>query len=337
LEKYLGETEKELFFSFYQKEMGLYFIINDFTEKTFVSGDILFVSPKGFLKIVFTTISTDNVLFVTGQCNNYCLMCSQPPTKRNDISFYYKLNKHILKWMPDKTSELGITGGEPTLLEEKLVYLIKQAYAKNPNMAIHLLSNGRAFVKKDYSALFEEFSQHDFIIGVPIHSDYEVDHNRIAGNKTAYSQTLLGLYNLALYNVGIELRIVINQLNYKRLPQIAIFIFRNFPFVKHIAFIGLETTGLMLKNIKQLWIDPLEYIDNLEKAILELSEWGMKTSIYNLPVCLLKPSLYQYMRRSISDWKETFLKECEICILKKECCGVFSTSKMLSKNIKAFV
>lgn len=323
-------------FSFTDSKSPYYFIPRK--EMDLFNGDILFFSPRGYLRTIFTLSSSDNVLFVTNQCNNRCLMCSQPPTTNNDINFYFNLNKTILHRIPCSTSALGITGGEPTLLKNRLLDLIDLAYQRNSTIGIHVLTNGRAFANKHYASLFERYNTRDFVLGIPLHSDYEMDHNLIAGNSEAYNQTLLGLYNLALYQIGIEIRIVINRINYQRLPQIAAFIFKNFPFVLHVTFMGIEYTGFMIKNSDIMWIDPTEYIDYLEKAVCELSEWNMNVSIYNLPLCLLKPSLYKFAVKSISDWKEVYLKECDKCLLKNnECGGVFSTSKIQSKHIKAFV
>ena len=60
-----------------------------------------------------------------------------------------------------------------------------------------------------------------------MNSDYYKDHDMIAGAKGAYRETMLGLYNLALCGVDIELRIIVCALNYKRLYNISQFIHRN--------------------------------------------------------------------------------------------------------------
>lgn len=306
-------------------------------EHDLENGEILYVLPNGNARTIFSPSSLDNTLFVTEQCNNRCLMCSQPPTLKNDINHFFRLNTQLLKLISSDTSCLGITGGEPTLLGSRLLELIRLAFKKNPELSLHMLSNGRAFADKVYAYSFAEFTGKDFMIGIPLHSDFELDHDRISGVKGAYNQTLLGIYNLALFDIKIELRIVLNKINYKRLPQIANFIYRNLPFVSHVAFMGLEYTGLTLKNSSQIWINPTDYIDYLEKAVLELADWDIRTSIYNLPLCLLRPSMFPYSRQSISDWKECYMKQCDICKLKGECGGLFSTSQAHNYNIDPFI
>jgi len=109
----------------------------------------------------------------------------------------------------------------------------------------------------------------------------------------------------------------------------------NFPFVEHVAFMGLEYIGYTVKNKGILWIEPQKYMNELEEAVLHLADMGMNVSIYNLQLCLLKPSLWRFARKSISDWKQKYLEECSGCSLLDSCGGVFDTSKKHSNFIQA--
>lgn len=119
------------------------------------------------------------------------------------------------------------------------------------------------------------------------------------------------------------------------MPQLAKFIYKNFPFAEHIAFMGLEYIGYTPFNDDKLWIEPCEYMDQLEQATMFLDTVGMNISIYNLQHCLLRPSLWRFSRKSISDWKRDYVKECLNCTKLADCGGVFATSKKLSEKIKA--
>jgi hypothetical protein len=47
-------------------------------------GDIVVIRPQtGFLRVLYRKASTHNSLLVKRACNNYCVMCSQPPS--NDL------------------------------------------------------------------------------------------------------------------------------------------------------------------------------------------------------------------------------------------------------------
>lgn len=279
--------------------------------------------------------SNDNSLFVTSQCNNKCLMCAQPPLQKNDVEYYFQKNISLIQSAPVELSDIGITGGEPTLIGNKLFELIGCIRQYLPKTLIHILTNGRRFTDIHYTKSLAVLGIDNLLLGVPLHSDYSRDHDLISQAHGSYDETMRGLYNMARYNLEIELRIVINKINYKRLPKLATFIYKNLPFVKYISLMGLEDTGYSIKNHNQIWIDPANYQDELEEAVIELVDWGMNVSIFNLPHCLLKESLYGFARKSISDWKVKYIDCCEECRMKSECCGLFSTSKKQSDKIIA--
>lgn len=279
------------------------------------------------IKTKFNIDSNDNSLFVTSQCNNRCLMCSQPPLNRNDVDALFEKNLLILASAPLELEDIGITGGEPTLLGEKLFELLEEIRSKLPDTQIHILSNGRTFAKRDYVKELAKIGGDKLLVGIPLHSDYYYDHDQITQIERSFAETLKGLYNLAEFDIEIELRIVINNLNYKRLYPLSNFIYKNLPFVNHIPFMGLENTGYTIKNYEKIWVDPDRYKVQLEKAVLNLATWGMNASVYNLPLCCLPKSLHEFARKSISDWKVKYLPSCERCKLKNDCCGLFSTSK----------
>ena len=89
--------------------------------------------------------SNDNALFITSQCNNRCVMCCQPPLLRNDLDGYFQKNMALIDSAPRELRSLGITGGEPTLLGDRLFELLRHIRLKLPETEIHLLTNGRAF------------------------------------------------------------------------------------------------------------------------------------------------------------------------------------------------
>jgi His-Xaa-Ser repeat-associated downstream radical SAM protein len=277
--------------------------------------------------------SNDNTLFVTSQCNNKCLMCAQPPKQKDDIEFYFQKNLTLIQSAPAGLQDIGITGGEPTLLGDKLFELINHICQALPQTMIHILTNGRYFADKYYTKAFADAETCNLLLGVPLHSDYPHDHDLISQACGSYNETMKGLYNMARYGLDIELRIVINKINYKRLPAIATFIYRNLPFIKHISFMGLEDTGYSIKNHSIIWIDPAEYQKELEEAVIGLADWGMDVSIFNLPHCLLKKTIHGFARKSISDWKVKYIECCDSCTMKNECCGLFSTSRKQSENL----
>ena len=270
--------------------------------------------------------SNDNTLFTTSRCNNRCIMCCQPPLEVDDIDELYQENIERINNAPKDLPMIGITGGEPTLLGDRLIKLVALIREQLPDTEIHILSNGRTFVDGNYTQRLADIGGGKLVVGVPFHSDYSKDHDTIAGCKGAFNEMMLGLYNLAAAGIYIELRIVMNALNYKRFFAMAEYIHRNLSFVDWIAFMGMEYIGYAVKHSKDIWIEPKKYIPQLTSAVRYLAEWNYDVCIYNIPLCLLPKQFHKFAVKSISDWKNKYLDFCEQCSLKADCCGLFSTS-----------
>lgn len=300
----------------------------------FNDGDVVLINEKGTIIFQYERNSIHNAIFATGKCNHRCIMCPQPPvTEEPD---YFDFNLKVISLCSKDTKEFGITGGEPTLVGDKLFKYIKAIQKQMPDAALNLLSNGVKFAERSYAAKLAACKCKDLQIDIPLFSDIPSIHNHIVGANTFY-KTVEGLYNLATYRQRIGIRIVIHKLTYKRLPQLAEYIYRNFPFVSQVAFLQMETIGLAEENMKDLWIDPYEYNHQLEDAIQILENRGIKALIYNAQLCVLPENLRNYAANAISDWKDTYLPECTACRLKDCCGGLFaSNQKYHSVHIKRF-
>ena len=290
----------------------------------FNEGDIVLINNIGEIIFYFESNSSHNSIFATERCNHRCIMCPQPPIAQEEDKTPFNLK--LISLIDKNTQEIGITGGEPTLIGDKLFDLIRQIQKYQPKAGISLLTNGVKFADKTYAKKLALCNHHDLQIDVPIFSDIAEEHNRIVGAKTFY-KTVQGLYNLALFHMRIGLRIVVHKQTYKRLPKLADYIYHNFPFVSQVAFLQMETTGLASKNINELWIDPYDYNEELKQAVLLLSDRNICTRIYNAQLCVLPPEIREFAVNSISEWKDTYLQECECCTLRQECGGLFVSNQ----------
>lgn len=298
----------------------------------FNEGDIVVINREGEVIFVYEVSSNHNSIMTTELCNHRCIMCAQPPILKDKDRTPFNLK--LISLFDKSTKEIGITGGEPTLIGDNLFVLIKHIKKRLPKSAISILSNGVKFADKDYVKKLAKCRHYDLQVDIPLFSDIATEHNKVVGAKTFYS-TIQGLYNLALFNQRIGIRIVIHKQTYKRLPQLADFIYHNFPFVSQVAFMQMEITGLAKNNIEELWIDPYDYNDQLREAVLLLANRGMNPYIYNSQLCILPEDIRCYAQQSISDWKDIFLPECEGCQLKNQCAGFFESNKHIhSRHIK---
>lgn len=299
----------------------------------FHEGDVVVINNQGEIIFLYEISSKHNALMATERCNHRCIMCPQPPILQEKDKTPFNLR--LISLLDKGTEEIGITGGEPTLIGDNLFVLIKHIQNKLPQTAISILSNGVKFADKEYAMKLAKCRHHDLQIDIPLFSDIAEEHNRIVGAKTFY-KTIQGLYNLALFRLRIGLRIVVHKQTYKRLPQFADFIYHNFPFVSQVAFMQMETVGLAKENLSELWIDPYDYNYELREAVLLLADRGMKPYIYNAQLCVLPEDIRCYAQQSISDWKDIYLPECEGCLLKGQCAGFFASNKEWhSKHIKS--
>lgn len=119
----------------------------------------------------------------------------------------------------------------------------------------------------------------------------------------------------------------------KYCDQSAEFIQKNLPFVVRTAFMAMEHIGHAVSNEPNIWVEPIDYADKLTEAVLTLAQWRKEVAVYNVPLCLIPESIHPYAQKSISDWKNQYLAECDHCTLKSKCCGLFATSQKPFKGI----
>lgn len=300
------------------------------------AGDIVRVNRHaGEIRVLYRRSSPHNVLFFTERCNSRCLMCSQPPRTIDDGYLIDEILEAIPLMSPD-TKQLCITGGEPTLLGKQFLEVVEATKQWLPKTSLHVLSNGRLF-SLGFAREITAIHHPDLMIGIPLYSDIASKHDFVVQARGAFDETIRGIMNLERCKQKIEVRFVIHKQTFERLPQTARFIARNIPFVDQVALMGLEMMGFTKTNLDALWIDPVEYQLQLREAARELSYSRVKVLIYNHQLCILDKELWQFARRSISDWKNIYMPECQSCALRTDCGGFFASAPVrYSSHIRAF-
>lgn len=289
-------------------------------------GDIVRIDPdRRTMGVLYRRASRFNSMLVTERCDNYCVMCSQPPKDRMDDWLVDDLLDMIPLMCPD-TPEIGITGGEPALLGERLLEVVDCLARTLPRTALHVLSNGRAFRDPTFAAALAEVRHPDLMVGIPLYGSLPDQHDFIVQRRGAFEDTIRGILNLKRHGVRVELRFVIHAETYCVLPEFARFVTRNLLFADHVALMGLELMGFARSNVGALWIDPLDYQVELGEAARILTRARVPTSIYNHQLCVLDPALHHLARRSISDWKNQYFEDCERCQARDACGGFFASS-----------
>jgi len=288
-------------------------------------GDCVLIGKDGTITVVWEKKSPTNSLLLTEMCDCRCLMCPQPP-KAHDKTLTER-SKRILNLVKiEKNQTICLTGGEPTLLKEDFFDILGVINKKHPKSIVMMLTNGKSFANFEFTKRFVSLKPKNFLTCVSMHSDVDEIHDQIVGVKDSFYKTVMGLQNLARFREKIEIRVVVNRINAHRLESIATFIQRNFPFINHCTFMGMEIIGLARDNYETVWIDPYEYQEDISRAVKVLSRADMNVSIYNVPLCLTEKKSWNFARKSISGWKNDYLPICEGCSVKSKCCGIFTTS-----------
>ncbi|MBL0322598.1 MAG: His-Xaa-Ser system radical SAM maturase HxsC [Ignavibacteria bacterium] len=296
-------------------------------------GDVVALHVSGLVETMYRAKSEHNTLLVTERCNSNCLMCSQPPKDIDDIDRNLSIIRRVIPLIPTECKELGISGGEPTLLGAKLRELIDDINLHLPFTHVHILTNGRRFAWDGYACTMQGIRNVTF--GIPLYSDYYKDHDYVVQADDAFNQTVIGIHNLARYSLDVEIRVVLHAITIPRLLSLSEFIYRNLPFVEHVAFMGMEHIGYAPHNMDILDIDPVDYKDVLRDSTLYLADRGLNVSVYNLQLCVADEQIWEFCRLSISDWKRDYLDICDTCQVKDQCTGFFSWNRQRpSRGVK---
>ena len=298
-------------------------------------GDIIHV-PAGARRVtvLWKNSARHNALLLTEQCDNYCLMCSQPPRERDD-SWLFDRAKKVVTLLPASARSVSLTGGEPTLHADALIGLLSHCKQVAPELSVHLLSNGRRFAGPAFARRYATVGLADIMAGIPVYAPEPGLHDFIVQAPGAFDETIHGILNLASLGQAVEIRVVVQRHTVPVLAGLATFITRNLPFVAQVALMGLEMTGLARPNSALVWADPADYQRELAEATGILATAGIPARIYNHQLCVLDQRLWPYAVRSISDWKNDYLDICRSCSVRDTCGGVFTTSgDRLSQHLR---
>ncbi|NJB67180.1 His-Xaa-Ser system radical SAM maturase HxsC [Desulfobaculum xiamenense] len=284
-------------------------------------GDIVRINSVGDLFVVFENNSDENAFLVTDNCNSRCVMCPQPPCV-HQRKFYEEV-KDILSLVNVVPEVIAITGGEPLLYYDDFVRLIGYVRQYLPGANIQLLTNARVLKDAQKALEIVDASDDSVTFCVPLYADTPFVHDALVGVNGAFWETMEALHHLGKLSANIELRNVILSPNVSRLQKWADFVSKNMPFVGRVALMGMEPIGLARKNIETLWVDPVDYQDELKEAVKNFVRTGIPVSIFNHQLCVVHEVLWQYCVKSICNWKVRYIDMCTDCMKKELCGGIF--------------
>lgn len=296
------------------------------------AGDVIGVTSDGVsVDVLWRCASPQNSILLTEQCDNYCLMCSQPP-RPDDDAWLFDRAAELITLLPPGTDEVTFTGGEPTLSGLQFLKLLRLASKCLPQAEIHILSNGRGFADRDFAVSYAAIDNQRMMVGIPLYGAEPALHDYVVQACGAFDETVRGILNLARLDQRIEIRVVLHRQTAPVIVEIAEFIARNLPFVEQVALMGLEIMGFARGNLQEVWIDPYDYRTQLSEAALLLDAAGIRTMIYNHQLCLMERRAWPFAVRSISDWKNEYDATCQTCRVRQLCGGFFHSAKYKSSS-----
>jgi len=294
-------------------------------------GEILIIFPKyNFIERFFRPNANANTILLTENCDQKCIMCSQPP--KNKDYLYFDLYEKACVLLPMNTF-IGISGGEPTLFKKELFQMINKVIEKRPDIKFHILSNGQHFEKSDMDDL--KATNDNILWAVPLYSSSEVIHDLIVSKKGAYKKLYSNLDYLCLSGSNLEIRTVFMKTNAEDLENIALKIHKNFSWLQVWAIMQLEKIGYAKMNWKSIFYDSSFNFDPIAKALTISKIYNINAKLYNFPICTVPAQFRSLAVKSISDWKQKYLDDCKNCLVKNDCCGFFEWYDDSYKNVRA--
>jgi His-Xaa-Ser system radical SAM maturase HxsC len=290
----------------------------------FAEGDVIVPNlNRGQGVVLFRESDLHHSLLMTNQCNSYCLMCSQPPTREAD-AWLIDEALDVIRHIRTAPAVLGLSGGEPLLLGAGLRHILDAIAAQLPGTRVEILTNGRLLADPvSLEAVVRRNEQHVSWL-VPLYGHADFLHDFVVQAQGAFEETIAGLLALQEARQPIQLRVVLIEPVLKVLPELCGFIARNLPFVREVALMACEPIGFALANRDQCEVDLLDWTEVLRQAALELSRRNVPFLFMNTPQCALPPTLRPFAHKSISDWKNVFADDCNDCSARGDCSGLFA-------------
>lgn len=303
--------------SLWSGNAGLFEIMDGGADLT---GDVLIVDPDaGRAERIIRANSLHNTLLVTEQCDQLCLMCSQPPKKSHRDRF--GLFEAACLLAPDGMT-IGISGGEPTLHMEPLLAMLEKVLTKRNDLSFHILSNGQHFTREHALRLRQRLYR-NVVWGIPLYSAVPTVHDRIVAKPGAYERLVTSFEHLTVAGARIELRTVMMAPNLPGLSGLARFVTSNLPQIEQWSLMGLENIGYARNRWQELTVRLPEDFAPVAAALDWATLHGIQARLFNIPLCQVPDAYRGLAVASISDWKQRFAPACQPCRARPDCSGFF--------------
>ena len=267
-------------------------------------------------------LSEQTCVSMAGTCNLYCVYCQNPPTgeRRDPIRTAAELKKAGVK----AVSLEG--GGEPTAGTDFFGWIkaLKAAGVNNFMLSTNAVAfSDGAFCRKSVREI--DF----FTVNFPSHRAAVYAK---ATRSVKFPQALKGLANIKAAGAEEKLRFfhIISSLNYRLLPEFALWTAKNFPRAALINFTFILNKGRASESPgiipRYTHVAPF-----LKLALAALKLKGYKAVVQNFPLCVLRD--FEGFSFEFHRWRrgdkvleggidqKAPCPACSRCALEPACCG----------------
>jgi len=301
--------------------------------------DIIDISGNGLAFRMFANIEPDSVLFLGAKCNSNCIMCpASDAERRNGFSYTPEQIYSYINYLPCDLESLVVTGGEPTMNPDLLLFAMRKIKEKYQYTQVLLLTNGRALSNSGFVTELCSAAPSNLVIAIPVHGDNAKLHDSITRVDGSFYETQLAIHRLLAKKIPVELRIVVNEVNSNHLHGIARLVTSELQTINVVNFVGLEPRGNCAINAERVYIEHKDGFIRMKPAINHLVEHGINVGIYNYPLCSVDQGYWSICKKSISQYKAIYHEKCNECIVKDLCGGLFvATMAFIKPDVSPIV
>ncbi|OGR77157.1 MAG: hypothetical protein A2X32_07705 [Elusimicrobia bacterium GWC2_64_44] len=223
-------------------------------------------------------------LILNYNCNARCRFCSQGDFDKSLNAPFDAVARNIYSAYRDGYRRLGLTGGEPLVRPDILKVI---ALGKSVGFRfIRVQTNGIKLADAAFCRALARagltFCKFSFT------TDRAKDHDALVGVPGALKAALAGLGHLRKLKIRLGTNILVNRLNYKRLPEIIGFYLDR--GITNFVIIYPVYNGAMAANAKKLGVSLADCEPYFDAAVRKMEAAGLPGEILflNTPPCFLR-------------------------------------------------
>lgn len=275
------------------------------------------------------------------KCNNNCVSCIYDRRQSHNLGtpFLKEVTKVIDSLDPESDGEnnhITFTGGEPTIRKE-FFQILKYTRKKYPDMYMATVTNGRIFCQEEKAEKLADIVGENYQMGVALYSHKPEIHDEITRVEGSWEETVQGIKNLLSQDIRIELRIIVNKINYKYMEGTARFIKDEIPGVARVTFINMKYTGNAFRNRDKVFVKYKECNPEVEKAVDVLEDEDIEIRMFHFPLCTIDKKYWEFATGVTKQEQELMLLEkCNSCAMKNSCPKIWKSYWVLSGDRSEF-